>query len=268
MGAAREMATSQRLDRPQPVQLCILIPCFNEVASLADTITELRLHLPDSCETVILVIDDGSTDGSAQVAAACAVQVVQLPHRGLAQTYAAGLKAALALGADYVISLDADGQYDPAAIPAVFSTLQAGRADVVLIERDTHFYQRLSWSRRQAHRLGRWGVSWVTGLALRDPVSGFRGYNRRALTGLELHTHYSYTLETLVQLPLLRLRLATLCAPARLVTRPSRLFKHPAGYILRQLGTLLWAAAYYRTRQLGLWRREHALTAQRKVSAE
>ena len=224
----------------------LLVPCFNEAALLGRSLAELPQGLPD-LRLKVLVVDDGSTDKSATIAAAGGAEVLRLEHVGLAQAYRAGLQEALARGADLIVSLDADGQYDPAALPWVLEHLRAG-SDVVLVERGDSFYQRLSRGRRLAHGAGRWGTRLLTGLPVTDPVTGYRGYSRRAASLLMIRSSYTYTLETLAQARPLGLTFSTLTAAPREVTRPSRLFKHPFDYVKRQGGTLLWSTWTYRVR--------------------
>jgi glycosyltransferase involved in cell wall biosynthesis len=228
--------------------LYLMIPCYNEALTLGTTLYELTKSLKNREQTKILVVDDGSSDDSAKIAESCGAEVLRLEHVGLARAYAAGLKEVVRRGADYLISLDADGQYDPTAIPDVLGLLQSNQADVVLVERSKSFYQRMSWQRRLGHVAGRFMVRTFTGLSINDPVTGYRGYSRHAAQQLEIQSAYTYTLETLVQIPSLKLNLKTLTAEARITTRPSRLFGSPLNYVMRQAKTLLWASWHYKRR--------------------
>lgn len=244
--------------------LYLVIPCFNEAATLEATLRELPETLPGVQRLRVLVVDDGSTDESATIAEQCGAEVLRLEHVGLAQAYRRGLQEAVGRGADLVITLDADGQYDPAVIGRILEPLQRGQADVVLVERGETFYKRLRPRRRLLHQFGAWGVRLMTGLPVRDPVTGYRAYTRHAINTLQIRSRYTYTLETLVQVPLLGLRLTMLTAEPRPPTRPSKLVKHPLSYMVRQGRTLLWAALIYR---LAGWALE-SLEDEQPVSAD
>jgi glycosyltransferase involved in cell wall biosynthesis len=228
------------------VTLYLVIPCFNEAQQIVPMLASLPSALSGVHELRVLVVDDGSTDNSVILAKYCSVEVLELAHVGLAQAYGMGLRAALDRGADMIVTLDADGQYDPSMIGHISDILQTKQADIVLAERDQAFYAHMSFWRRTGHRMGRWVVRQCTGLPIRDPVSGYRGYSRQAAGLLQIRSRYSYTLETLVQIPILGLRLTTVQTSTNPSTRPSRLFRHPVHYVLRQALTLLWAIAYYR----------------------
>lgn len=244
--------------------LYLVIPCYNEAETLEATLHELPKTLPGIQQLRILVVDDGSTDESVTLAKQCGVEVLKLEHVGLAQAYRRGLQEAVARGADLVITLDADGQYDPAVLVQILEPLQRGQADLVLVERGETFHKRLRPRRRLLHQFGAWAVRLMTGLPVRDPVTGYRAYTRRAVNTLQIRSRYTYTLETLVQVPLLGLHLTTLTAEPRPPTRPSKLVKHPLSYMVRQGRTLLWAALVYRLAGWGL----ESLEDERPVSAD
>lgn len=227
-----------------PQVLYLLIPCHNEAATLATVLSELPATV-NGLTVKILVADDGSADASAAIAESCGAEVLALERMGLAQTFRAGLREAIARDASYVISLDADGQYDPSAIPAILAHLQAD-TDLLLVERGKTFYQPMRRARRFGHTLGRFATRLTTGLELTDPVSGYRGYSRRAAQHLVIDSTYTYTLETLVQVIPLGLRFKTMTVAPRVTTRPSRLFKHPLVYVLKQGRTLFRSTLIHR----------------------
>ncbi len=245
--------------------LYLMIPCYNEAATLEGVLLELPSTIPDILQLKVLVVDDGSTDESATIAAQCGAEVLRLEHVGLAQAYYAGLRTAVARGADFVVTLDADGQYDPEAIGRMLEPLLQNEADIILGERGETFYRRLKPRRRLLHRFGAWGVRRVTGLPVEDPVTGYRAYTRDAIQRLQVRSRFTYTLEMLVQVPLLGLRLACITAEPRLPTRPSKVVKHPLIYSARQLQTLLWAAVYYRSTLRGI---ENPVEEQDELSAD
>src|SRR5262250_1634145 len=124
-------------------KLIIQIPCFNEEGMLAETLGALPRSIPGVDVIETLIIDDGSTDGTADVARrAGATYLLRLPvHAGLARAFSAGLDAALKLGADVIVNTDADHQYPGTEIPRLVAPIVAGHVDIVIGDRTP------SWSR-------------------------------------------------------------------------------------------------------------------------
>jgi glycosyltransferase involved in cell wall biosynthesis len=164
------------------VKLVIQIPAWNEEATLPDALAALPRSLPGFSEVTILVIDDGSTDGTAEAArAGFADRVVSFTkHRGLAAAFSAGLDESLAMGAGVIVNFDADLQYDPADIPALVAPILAGRADLVVGDRGPGTLAHFSAVKRMLQRLGSWMVRQASGLKVQDATSGFRAFTREA----------------------------------------------------------------------------------------
>jgi glycosyltransferase involved in cell wall biosynthesis len=212
------------------MKLVIQIPCLDEEDTLPATLADLPRIVTGFQQVQWLVIDDGSADGTAAVAAAHgADHVLRLPrHMGLAQAFRAGLDAALALGADVVVNTDADHQYRGADLDRLVAPVLRGQADLVVGERNP--------SALRHPRLQRWGslvVRAASGIAVRDATSGFRAYSRAAATALEVTSSFTYTVETLIRAGRSGLAVAGVPVGTNPQTRPSRLYGSPWAYVGR-----------------------------------
>ena len=158
------------------MKVIIQIPCLDEEATLPQTLAELPRRIEGVEELEILVIDDGSTDRTAEVAREHGVHhVVRHPgNRGLAAAFRSGLDAGLRLGADIIVNTDADNQYAGSSIPALIQPILDGQADVVIGDRRTDEIQHFSWTKRRLQKVGSSVVRVLSGADVPDAVSGFR----------------------------------------------------------------------------------------------
>ncbi|WP_211664571.1 glycosyltransferase family 2 protein [Lysobacter enzymogenes] len=211
----------------KPVKVVIQLPCRDEAEQLPATLAALPRRLPGVDEVEWLVVDDGSSDDTARVALAHGAHaVLRLPHnRGLARAFCAGLEAACRRGADVIVNVDGDNQYDASAIPELVARVLAGRADIVVgcrpIERIAHF----PWWKKRLQRLGSAVVRAAAHVSVDDATSGFRAYSRDAAMRLNVYSNYTYTLETLIQAGQSGLRVEALPVEVNPPTRPSRLIR-------------------------------------------
>jgi glycosyltransferase involved in cell wall biosynthesis len=230
------------------MKLIIQVPCFNEASQLPDTLAQLPRSVPGFDVVEWLVIDDGSTDATSEVARACGVDHVlrYRDNRGLAHAFGAGLEACCRRGADVVVNADADNQYQAGFIPALCGPVLAGRADIVVgcrpIARIGHF----SATKKLLQRLGSAVVRLISGVQVEDATSGFRAYSRRAAIALNVYSRYTYTLETLVQARQANLVVASIPIEVNDPTRPSRLMRSTSEYLRRSLTTMLRSFLVYR----------------------
>ncbi len=227
-------------------KLIIQIPCLNEAEQLPATIGALPRSIPGVDEIEFLVIDDGSTDDTAEVALRLGVHhIVRFPqHQGLARAFSAGLDAALKLGADIIVNTDADNQYDARDIPALIEPILAGVADMVVGDRGPGSLEHFSPLKRVLQVCGSWAVRGLSGTDVPDAASGFRAFDRRAALRLNVVSQFTYTLETIVQAG--KKQLAVAHVPVRSYrTRPSRLFQSIPGYLRQSFVTLVRIYALY-----------------------
>ncbi len=183
------------------MKLIIQIPCFDEEQTLPQTIRDLPRELPGVEEVELLVVDDGSTDRTAQVARELGVDhIVRLKrNRGLAYAFNAGLESALSAGADLIVNTDADNQYRGEDVDALIEPILRGEADLVVGDRGVAGLEHFSPPKRLLQRLGSWVVGRAAGMRIPDATSGFRAFTREAALRLTVLGDYTYTLETLIQ---------------------------------------------------------------------
>jgi glycosyltransferase involved in cell wall biosynthesis len=228
------------------MKLIVQVPCLNEEAVLADTLRAIPRAI-DGVDTVeVLVIDDGSTDGTAAAAAAGgADHLVRFTRRkGLAAVFMAGLDASLKLGADVIVNTDADNQYPAEAIPRLVAPILRGEADIVIGDRGVGEVAHFSPLKRRLQKLGSWVVRRVSGTSVPDSTSGFRALTREAALRLNIVSEFTYTLESIIQAGKKKLAVAHLPIEAR-PTRPSRLVASTWDYVKRSAATILRIYAMY-----------------------
>jgi glycosyltransferase involved in cell wall biosynthesis len=227
-------------------KLVIQIPCLNEAETLPATLAGLPRSIPGIDTIEVLVVDDGSRDGTAEVALANgADHVVRLRrNKGLAAAFAAGIDASLKRGADFIVNTDADNQYPGHQIAALLGPLLRGEADIVIGDRNIAEVRHMSWRKRQLQRLGSWVVRQVSSTSVPDTTSGFRAYTREAALRMTIVSEFSYTLESIIQAGKKRMAIAHVPIETNR-TRPSRLFDSMFSYIKRSAATIVRIYAMY-----------------------
>jgi glycosyltransferase involved in cell wall biosynthesis len=230
------------------MKLVIQIPAFNEEATIEKALAVLPRRVEGFAETRLLVVDDGSTDATAEKArAAGADRIVRLStNRGLAEAFSVGLAEALAMGADVLVNFDADLQYEAADIPALVRPILEGRADFVVGDRGPGELEHFSPAKRLLQRIGTWVVRQAAGIEIADATSGFRALSRDAARRINVFSKLTYTLETLIQAGYKGLRVASVRVKAHPPVRPSRLFASTAKYVLLQGANVLRITALYK----------------------
>ena len=229
------------------MKLIIQIPCLNEAQSLPATLRDLPRQIEgiDTIET--LIVDDGSTDNTSEVARAHGVNhVVRLTKRkGLAQVFHTGLDACLKRGADVIVNTDADGQYKGEDIPRLVRPILEGKADVVIGNRDIDNAAHFSFIKKRLQRIGTWVVQQLSGTTVSDATTGFRAYNKEAALRLNIISEYTYTLESVIQAEHKLLAVENITITPNAVRRPSRLFKSIPEYIQRSIVTIIRVYSMY-----------------------
>ena len=230
------------------MKLIIQIPCHNEADTLPLTLRELPRSLPGIEEIEYLVIDNGSTDRTSEVARQSGVQhVIYLPTKGLAGAFIAGIEACLERGADIIVNTDADNQYNANDIQNLIEPILAGRAQLVIGDRGVATQLNFSPFKRLLQRIGSWVISLTSGINTPDATSGFRAISREAALRTLVFSNYSYTLETLIQAGTHR-SMPVEYVPVRTnpQTRPSRLMTNLNHFLTNQTSTILRAYTMYR----------------------
>ena len=237
------------------MKLIIQIPCLNEAATLGAALATLPRAVEGFDAVEWLVVDDGSTDGTAELARQLGVDhVVRHPvNRGLATAFMTGIDAALQRGADVIVNTDADNQYEAADIPLLVQPILEHRADMVIGARPIAQTEHFSWIKKQLQHLGSWAVRIASRTDVADAPSGFRAMTCEAAMRLNVFNAYTYTLETIIQAGLSNLKVVSVPIRTNPDLRPSRLVKSIPNYVKRSLVTILRVFVIYRPLTLFMW---------------
>ncbi|MBI1320029.1 MAG: glycosyltransferase [Candidatus Hydrogenedens sp.] len=229
-------------------KLFIQIPCYNEAETLGVTLQELPRTLPGVDSVQWLVIDDGSSDRTGEVAREHGVEhVVRLGvNRGLSNAFMVGIDYCIRNGADIIVNTDADNQYHAGDIPALIAPILRGEADIVVGARPIEEIAHFSPLKKLLQRLGSWVVRMASGTDIPDAPSGFRAMTRDAAMRLNCFNSYTYTLETIIQAG--RKNMAIVSVPIRVNAdlRPSRLVRSIPSYVQQSLFTIVRIFMTYR----------------------
>jgi glycosyltransferase involved in cell wall biosynthesis len=217
------------------MKLIIQIPCYNEESQLPLTLSRLPRAVAGFEVVEWLVVDDGSTDNTVEVARSHGVDhIVRLTNnKGLAAAFQAGLDAGLKLGADVIVNTDADNQYEGHDIPRLVMPIVRGEADMVVGDRQVETIEHFSASKKLLQRLGSWVVRQASATEIPDTTSGFRAYNREAALQMQAVSKFTYTLETIIQAGKLLVAVDHVPVRTNPKTRESRLFPSTAAYVRR-----------------------------------
>lgn len=229
------------MTRPGMIKVIIQIPCYNEEATLGVTLDALPRELPGVDVVEWLVIDDGSVDGTVEVARRHGVDHIhRVPvNRGLANAFREGLKACLAAGADIIVNTDADNQYEADDIPLLVAPILEGRAEMVVGSRPIVDIEHFSPLKKRLQALGSWVVRTVSNTDVADAPSGFRAISRRAAMQLNVLSAYTYTLETIIQAGQRGIAVTSVPVRTNAKLRESRLMRSMSSYVYRSLVTIV-----------------------------
>ena len=230
------------------MKLIIQIPCFNEADTLPVTMADLPRQVEGFDRVEWLVIDDGSTDGTARVARELGVDHVvnHTRNQGLARAFMTGLDAGLNLGADVIVNTDADNQYNAADIPALVRPVLAKEADIVVGARPIKDISHFSPMKKVLQKLGSWVVRRVSSTDIPDAPSGFRAFSREAAMRMNVFNEYTYTLETIIQAGQKNMAITSVPVRVNQDLRPSRLLKSIPSYVQRSIMTIVRIFVVYK----------------------
>lgn len=233
------------------MKLIIQIPCYNEAETLEIALNDLPKTIEGIDEIEYLIINDGSTDKTVEVALNWGVHYVVnfARNKGLAKGFMAGLNACLEYGADIIVNTDADNQYCGGDVETIVRPILEGKADIVIGERPIDQTEHFSTLKKKLQHFGSWVVRKASKTDIPDAPSGFRAFSREAALRLNVINDYTYTLETIVQAG--RNKMAIISVPIRTngELRPSRLFGSMFGYIKKSMLTIIRAFLMYRPLQ-------------------
>lgn len=230
------------------MKLVIQIPCYNEEKSLPITLNALPKIIEGIDEIEILIINDGSTDNTVEVAKGLGVKnIVEMPHNsGLAKAFVAGINASLSIGADIIVNTDADNQYCADDIEKLVKPIIDGSADIVIGSRPVSKIQHFSLLKKMLQKLGSFVMRLISSTDVEDAPSGFRAFSRNAALQLNVFDNYTYTLETIIQAKAKGLILE--CVPINVNPdlRKSKLVKNIFDYVRRSMFTMIRMFIIYR----------------------
>lgn len=228
--------------------LVVQVPCLNEEETLPLVLDSIPRSIPGIDEIIVVVVDDGSTDRTVEVARAHGVTHV-VSHRrneGLARSFTDGVNHALALGADIVVNTDGDNQYPQDRIADLVQPIVCGEADIVIADRQTRDIEHFSPTKKRLQALGSTVVNKAAGTELPDAASGFRAYSRESLMRLNTVTRFSYCMETIIQAGNKRMAITSIPVTTNPKTRESRLFKNTRQHVFRSSLAITRAYVMYR----------------------
>jgi glycosyltransferase involved in cell wall biosynthesis len=230
------------------MKLVVQIPCLNEEATLPAVLESIPREIPGIDEIDILIIDDGSSDATIEVAKAHGVKhfVRHARNRGLGVSFADGVAYALEHGADIVVNTDGDNQYPQARIADLVQPIISDQADIVIADRQTHKIAHFSTGKKLLQRFGSHIVNQAAGTNLPDAASGFRAYSKQSLLQLNTITRFSYCMETIIQAGQKRMKIVSLPVTINAPTRKSRLFGSKPEYVTKSASAIIRAYIMYK----------------------
>lgn len=230
------------------MKLVIQIPCLNEEESLPITLSELPKHIDGIDEIKVLIVNDGSTDRTIEVAKKHGISdfVNFTNNKGLAKAFSAGLNKALEMGADIIVNTDADNQYNASDIEKLVRPIIDGNADIVIGSRPVNKISHFSIIKKMLQNFGSFVMRCVSSTSVKDAPSGFRAFSRNAAIQMNIFDNYTYTLETIIQAKAKGLVIENVEIDVNPELRRSRLFSNIFVYIRRSIFTMLRMFIVYR----------------------
>lgn len=228
-------------------KLIIQIPCYNEELSINQTLSDLPKNIEGIDEIEVIVIDDGSTDKSAEIASKNGARVLQIKHnKGLANAFRVGLQECLNSGADIIVNTDADNQYNGADIEKLVKPILSGEADIVVGARDIANIKTFSFVKKLLQKFGSAVLRLLSSTDVQDAPSGFRAISRDAALKLNIFDNYTYTMEMLVQAGAKGMRVVSVPIRVNPTERKSKLVKNIFCYVCKSMKTMIRMFIVYR----------------------
>jgi len=240
---------SPKVFQKEHAKLIVMIPAYNEEDSIGMVIKEIPREIAGVDEVRILVMDDGSTDNTSQVAYMAGADHVlsQKANRGLAFTFKLGLETALKLGADIIVNTDADFQYDQKEVPQLIRPVLEHKADIVLGNRQVHELDHMAFGKKYGNLLGSFVMRKLTGCSVSDTQTGFRAFSREAALRINILSPYTYTQETIIQAVNKKLVVAEIpCTFRKRKAGSSKLISGIMNYISRVALTIIRTYTMYK----------------------
>jgi glycosyltransferase involved in cell wall biosynthesis len=230
------------------MKLAIFIPCLNEEDTLPQVLETIPKKIPGIDDIEVIIIDDGSTDKTVQVAKKYGVKhfVQHAQNKGLAYSFRDGIRKSLEVGADVIVITDGDNQYPQDRIPDLIQPILDGQADIVIADRQTSTIEHFSPSHKILQKVGTWVLNKAAGTNIPDGTSGFRAFTKEAALSLNLVTRYSFGMETIIQAGNKKQAIATIVIKTNPKTRESRLFKSPWQHARRQAVVIMRSFMMYK----------------------
>ncbi|MGI8666706.1 MAG: glycosyltransferase family 2 protein [Jatrophihabitans sp.] len=230
------------------MRLVVQVPCLNEEDTLGSVLESIPTQIEGIDEIIVLIIDDGSTDRTVEVAEQHGVThfVRHARNRGLGRSFHDGVQRALELGADIVVNTDGDNQYPQQRIADLVQPIVRGEADIVIADRQVHLVEHFSRGKVALQKFGSSIVNKAAGTDLPDAASGFRAYSRESIMLLNTITRFSYCMETIIQAGNKKLKIVSVPVLTNPKTRESRLFKSPWQHVLKSAGAIIRAYIMYK----------------------
>jgi glycosyltransferase involved in cell wall biosynthesis len=230
------------------VRLVVQVPCLNEEETLPLVLKSIPTQIPGIDEIIVLIVDDGSTDRTVEVAKEHGVThfVRHARNRGLGRSFHDGVQRALELGADIVVNTDGDNQYPQERITDLVQPIIRGEADIVIADRQVHLVEHFSKPKIMLQKFGSRIVNRAAGTDLPDAASGFRAYSRDSIILLNTITRFSYCMETIIQAGNKKLQIVSIPVVTNPKTRESRLFKSTYQHVFKSAGAIIRAYIMYK----------------------